>query len=167
MSNSGLLREFLSGQQDITLDYSEINFLEPERLEQDQVGYSFDPKGKSLVTGKKGDWQTNWTVIASDGAGDPILVDIDTPQLRVLTAAHGMRSWNPEPIADSLESFAALLDKLRVLAVDRENPAQKRLNPLTAQEAEAFLEFVRTANPHSDLTYWQEMMDMVLENDTD
>jgi hypothetical protein len=85
----------------------------------------------------------------------------------VLTAAHGMRSWNPEPIADSLESFAALLDKLRVLAVDRENPVKKKLNPLTAQEAEAFLEFVRTANPNSDPTYWEVIMGQALENDTD
>jgi hypothetical protein len=167
MSNNDLLREFLSRQEDITLDYSEINFLQPERLEKDQVGYSFDPKGKSLITGKKGDWQTNWTVIASDGTGDPILVDTETPGLRVLTAAHGMRSWNPEPIADSLESFAALLDKLRVLAVDRENPVKKKLNPLTAQEAEAFLEFVRTANPNSDPTYWEVIMGQALENDTE
>ena len=167
MSPQEAIQKFLSQQEDITLGYSELNFFEPDSLEASQVGYSFDPKGKSLITGKKGDWQANWTVIANDETGDPIFVDTATPELRVITAAHGMGSWDPEPIADSLNSFADVLSQLRLLAIGRSNPVEKLLNPLSAQEAQAFLKFVKTANPNTDPAYWETIMLLALENDTE
>jgi hypothetical protein len=167
MSATNSIHNFLAQQQDITLGYSELNFLEADTLEASQVGYSFDPKGNSLMTGKQGAWQPNWIVIASDETGDPIFIDTDTPELRILTAAHGMGSWDPEPIADSLKSFADVLGQLRLLATGRANPVEKLLNPLSAQEAQQFLKFVKTANPNTDAAYWETIMLLALENDTE
>jgi hypothetical protein len=167
MTSQEAIRNFLSQHEDITLGYSELNFISADSLEESQVGYSFDPKGRSLITGKKGDWQTSWIVIAKDETGDPIFVDTATPGLRVLTAAHGMGSWDPEPIADSLNSFADIVSQLRLLATGRANPVEKLLNPLSAREAQEFLKFVKTANPNTDPAYWETLMLLALENDTE
>ena len=167
MTSQETILEFLAGQQDISLGYSEINFFQPASLEAQQVGYSFNPQGKSLVTGKEGDWQANWTVIANDEAADPLFVDTATPEGRVMTAAHGMGTWEAEPIADSLHAFADILTRLRILAAGRKNPVEKLLNPLSAQEATAFLDFVKTANPNTDPAYWETIMLLALENDTE
>lgn len=167
MSAQESIHNFLSQNEDITLGYSEVNFLEAASLEKSQVGYSFDAKGNSLMTGKKGDWQPSWIVIANDETGDPIFVDTDTPGLRVFTATHGMGSWEPEPIADSLKSFADVVSQLRLLATGRANPVEKLLNPLSAQEAHEFLKFVKTANPNTDAAYWETIMLLALENDTE
>jgi len=167
MSARETIDNFLSQHENITLGYSELNFVSADSLEAAQIGYSVDAKGKSLITGKKGDWQTSWTVIANDEASDPIFVDTATPELRVFTAAHGMGSWDPEPIADSLKSFADVVAQLRLLAIGRSNPVEKLLNPISAQEAHAFLKFVQTANPNTDAAYWETIMLLALENDTE
>jgi hypothetical protein len=167
MNPQDVIVKFLSGQQDIRFGYSELNFFPADKLEDSQVGYSFDPRGNSLMTGKNGAWQPNWIVIAQDETGDPLFVDTDTPGLRVLTAAHGMGSWEAEPIADSLSSFADILARLRLLAIGRANPVEKLLNPLLAREAQDFLKFVRTASPNTDPAHWETLMLLALENDTE
>lgn len=167
MNRGETIIKFLSGQHDITFGYSELNFISATSLEDSQVGYSFDAKGNSLMTGKKGDWQPNWIVIATDETGDPVFVDTDNPELRVFTAAHGMGSWEAEPIADSLSALADILAQLRLLATGRANPVEKLLNPLLAQEARNFLQFVKTASPNTDPAYWETLMLLALENDTE
>ncbi len=37
--------------------------------------------------------------------GDPFFVDLAEPELPVLTATHGAGSWDPEPVAPSLEDL--------------------------------------------------------------
>jgi len=167
MNGHAAIQNFLAGQHDITFGYSELNFIAADALEQSQIGYSFDDKGNSLMTGKKGDWQPGWIVIANDETGDPIFVDTDTPELQVFTAAHGTGNWEAEPITDSLHSFGDVVSQLRLLATGRSNPVEKLLNPLLAQEAQDFLKFVRTASPNTDPAYWETLMLLALENDTE
>lgn len=167
MNGRTAIHTFLTQQKNITFGYSELNFVPADSLENSQVGYSFDAQGNSLMTGKKGDWQPNWIVIANDESGDPLFVDTATPDLHVLTAAHGMGSWEAEPVADSLNSFAGIVSQLRLLATGRSNPVEKLLNPLLAREAQDFLKFVRTASPNTDPAYWETLMLLALENDTE
>ncbi len=167
MNGQAVIQNFLAQQKNITLGYSELNFLSADSLEQSQTGYSFDDKGNSLMSGKPGSWQPGWIVIANDETGDPIFVDTGTPELQVFTAAHGMAHWEAEPITDSLHSFADILIQLRLLATGRANPVEKLLNPLLAQEAQDFLKFVRTTSPNTDPAYWETLMLLALENDTE
>ena len=167
MNSEERILEFLSQQKDITLGYSDFRFVPADSLEKFQVGYSFDPKGNSLMTGQPGAWQPNWIVIASDELGDPYFVDTDTPGLCVLTAAHGMRHWDAEQIADSLESFAGILDHFRRLAQGRVTSVELDDNPLTPKEARDFLTFVGATNPNTDIAYWEGQMLLLLDNDTE
>lgn len=167
MNGEKSILNFLSQQQDITFGYSDLWFVDADSLESSQVGYSFDTQGNSLMTGKPGAWQPNWIVIASDESGDPYFVDTDTTELRVLTAAHGMGSWDPEQVADSLESFTGILDYLRRLAQGRRTPVELQNNPLTPSEARDFLTFVGATNPNTDIAYWEGLMLLILENDTE
>ena len=165
MNSRDTILNFLSHQQDIHFGYSEILFVPAaNELKEPQPGY---------------------ILIANDETGDPILVDTSTPELRVCTAsalntsvtqrtAASAQNANatqaprtPEPIADSLETFTGILTRLRILAAGRENPVQKELNPLSAREARDFLKFVKTTNPNTDPGYWETLMLLALENDTE
>lgn len=149
MSSRDIILKFLSQQKDIHFGFSEILFVPADELKESQPGY---------------------VLIANDETGDPILVDTNTPELRVCTSTPqrtdaAAASRAPEPIADTLETFIQILTKLRTLAVDRENPVAKELNPLSGQEAQDFLKFVKTTNPNADPGYWETLMLLALEND--
>jgi hypothetical protein len=83
------IKQFLTNISDISLGYNEINFFDPLKLRDEQVGFSYNTEGNTLVTGNEGDWKEEWIVIANDEMGDPIIVDTSTPQLTVLNASHG------------------------------------------------------------------------------
>jgi hypothetical protein len=86
----------------------EVELYAPAELEAGQVGYSVDVEGRSLIGGDGG-WRAEWVVIGIETLlGDPIFVDVTTPQLPVFTAMHGMGKWDPELIADSLEQFLGI-----------------------------------------------------------
>jgi len=152
MNSRDTILNFLSHQQDIHFGYSEILFVPAaNELKEPQPGY---------------------ILIANDETGDPILVDTSTHELRVCTttaqSANATQApRTPEPIADSLETFTGILTRLRILAAGRENPVEKELNPLSAREARDFLKFIKTTNPNTDPGYWETLMLLALENDTE
>src|SRR5262245_31602872 len=99
------IKNFLWETKNVSIGYSEINFIQPGNLGKEQIGYNIDPNGNSLVTGNEKDWHQEWIVIATDQLGDPIIVDASSPVLNVLSAAHGEGAWKPFLIADSLDNF--------------------------------------------------------------
>src|SRR6266513_5104465 len=105
MTTLDKIKIFLSEIKDISLGYNEINFIQSENLDEEQVGYSIDTNSNSLITGKDGDWKEEWIVIASDQMGDPIIIDVSSVELTVLSAEHGEGTWEPFVIADSLDNF--------------------------------------------------------------
>jgi hypothetical protein len=82
------------------LGFHEISFgsgglrLEPaDTVSEFQVGYAVTPDGLSLCTDEAGAWQKEWLAIGHDTAvGDPLILDLSSEPLRVLTAMHGVGS---------------------------------------------------------------------------
>jgi SMI1/KNR4 family protein SUKH-1 len=159
MTDLDTIRDFLSTQDDISLGYSDLYFYDPVDLEEMQEGFFEGAKSWFLFFRAKGAWRKEWIAIGNDDTGDPLIVDLSTPKMRVLCAEHGTGHWEPYPIADSLKSFGAILDQLRQLATDRDSPAKLETKPLTEEETNAFLQFVRTINPEIDPFYWEILLD--------
>ena len=54
-------------------------------------------------------WQPNWLVVGYETLlGDPIFVDLDDPELPVMTAMHDVHPWDPTPLLPSFATFLQL-----------------------------------------------------------
>jgi hypothetical protein len=149
------IKQFLSKVSNITLGYNEVNFFSPETLQKEQVGYSIDPSGRTLVTGRAGDWKAEWLVIGRDPLGEPMIVDTASEELAVLSALHGEGVWTPFVIADSMESFGDVIAVLEGVSYGRSTPVDMEKNPIGKRERQFALEQIAGQNPHAELAYWE------------
>ena len=141
-----------------------VHISSPDQLKEMQIGYSVDPQGNSLVTNEPGYWRENWIVIGyEDLCGDPVFIDEATEGYPVYTAMHGIGSWNPKLIADSLEGFASALNAISQVAPGRTCPNELKENPLSQHERDRILVFIRLKNPRADMEFWTLWLE---DNDT-
>jgi|SRR6185295_2610363 len=149
------IKKFLIDIVDISIGYSEINFFPANTLEDEQVGYSVDPNGESLITGQNGDWQEGWIAIANDNMGDPFIVDTNSISLKILSAAHGEGAWEPLVVADSLDKFKNILSSLMIISRNRTNPVDLEKNPISDKERQAALKEIEIQNPGAEIWFWE------------
>ena len=157
------IEKFLASAKSVSIGSIELNISSPSQLDQHQEGYSRNGAGRSLVTGKKGDWKEEWTVIGWNELGDPIFVDLKSHELQVFSAMHGEGSWEPYRITDSLNNFGQILNKLGDLSKDRENPVRLGKKPISIEEAKDFLDFVRQYNRDSVMDFWEAIIQICLD----
>ena len=137
----------------VSIGYATIHLAPVRELEGTQQGYSIVPDGET-------DWKDEWVVIGyEDLCGDPIFIDTDVDDYPVYTAAHGMGEWNPQLIAFTFRHFVQILQQLQVLARGRSNPVELERRPITDQERESFLEFIRRDSPDIDFTFWETILE--------
>ena len=58
-------KNFITEAENISIGYSELNFLKADNIKSGQIGFSIDKSGKPLISKKPGDWKKNWIVIAT------------------------------------------------------------------------------------------------------
>ena len=139
----------------VSIGYASIHLAPVSELEAAQQGYTIVPEGDET------DWRDEWVVIGYEGmCGDPIFIDTDVYDYPVYTAAHGMGEWNPQLIAFSFSHFVQVLQRLQGLARGRSNPVQSEQHPITEQERESFLEFIRRDSPDVEFTFWTNLYEM-------
>jgi hypothetical protein len=153
------IKTFLSENKDVSLGYNEINFFDPENLDEEQIGYRVDMDSNSLITGNKGDWREEWIVIASDYTGDPIIIDVSSPKLTVLSAAHGEGNREPFVIADSMDNFKNIISILHDISKDRTNPDELENNPVKDKEKRNALTKIRQLSPDTENEYWENFFE--------
>jgi len=153
------IKNLLTEINNISIGYSEINFLTPDTLDDGQVGYSIDSKGNSLLTGEFGDWQDGWIIVGSDNLGDPIFIDCADKNLPVLCAQHGEGEWEASVIANSIEKFKEIVSDLIKLSVDRQSPVKIEENPFTKTEIKNFLSKVKKNNKNVEIWWWEQFLD--------
>jgi hypothetical protein len=158
---SKTITDFLESQNSISIGYNEINFITPSMLSDGQIGYSFSPDGNSLMSKSEGSWNANWLVIATDGLGDPIFIDLSLTEFPILTAMHGEGFWEPILISDNFSNFQNIILVLNQLSKDRTNPAALEKKPISEKEADAFLKQIELKNPKSNVSYWSEFIENI------
>lgn len=76
--------------KNLSIGYDEIYLFEIDDIEKEQVGYSIDKEGNSLITNEEGSWRNNWLVIGySENTGDPFFVNTLLKGFPVYTSMHG------------------------------------------------------------------------------
>ena len=158
MTDSQKIKEFLSETASISIGYNELNFFSPTDLEDEQIGYSVDDKGNSLIKGQIGDWENSWVVIGYDSLGDPIIVDCSDPILPVLTSQHGQGEWELILIANNLENFKQIIQDLSALSIGRQSPDEMESNPVSKIDVENFTKNIKNNNSSVDVGYWESIL---------
>jgi hypothetical protein len=98
----------MGAQRLITVQSATYDIFPASQLPAAQVGYGIDAEGKPMGGQGDGQWKPCWLAIGSDtDLGDPLIVDLSSPSLQVLTAPHGAGRWELDQVADSLESLLA------------------------------------------------------------
>ena len=134
----------------VSLGYTTIHLTPVAGLNAAQQGYGIVPDGSDT------DWRDEWVVVGYEGmSGDPIFIDTDDDDYPVYTAAHGMGSWNPKLIAFTFLDFVQILGQLQVLARGRANPVELKRRPVSADESDGFIEFIRRDSPDVDFSFWK------------
>lgn len=82
--------------------WDDITFYPFADLDDQQIGYATDGRTGDAVA----DWPSNMLVIADSG-GDPIMLDPSVDG-EVFCAAHGMGTWDPQPIAQDIGGLLTL-----------------------------------------------------------
>lgn len=147
------------GLNSFSLGSSGLRIFTASEFPEGQRGYSVGVEGESLVGEEEGDWNAAWKVIGfEESFGDPIFVDEKADGLPVFTAIHGTGEWNPERIADSLDSFRQILEVVSEVAVGRENPVRLEANPINDSVRREVLERIKTLSPGANLEFWELTM---------
>lgn len=141
------------------MGYKEINFFNPDKLEEEQVGYSMDQYHNSLITGQVGDWKEEWLAIGRDDLGDPFIVDVSESNLKVMTANHGEGEWDTYIVAYSLEQFKTIILDLTKLSQGRANPVQLKKNPIQMNDRIQFITEIEKNNPNTEVSFWENLLE--------
>ncbi|KIL51794.1 hypothetical protein [Jeotgalibacillus soli] len=87
-------------------DYLHFILFREEEIEDQQLGYSVNDEGESLIGSGEGDWREGWIVIGyEEDLGDPLIVDTSQEAMPVFTAEHGAGDWEPILLFDSLQNI--------------------------------------------------------------
>lgn len=146
--------------KNISLGYDDIYLFEIENILKEQIGYSIDNNGNSLVTDESGSWQPNWLAIGyHENTGDPFFIDTSSKKLPVYTSMHGAGSWDPTMISDTYTNFLEILDHLQQISRGRENPVLLESNPILDEEIENFISAIEAKNIKSEVWFWENLLE--------
>jgi len=144
---------------EVSFGVETIHVCRASQLPDLQTGYSISPTGEQLTGTGAGDWRKEWVVIGyEDCCGDPIFIDSSARGFPVYTAVHGEGSWEPTPIAVSLEAFGRALSAVTHTAQGRGHPVALEGNPLSQREKEATLATIQRDNPGLNLEFWEILL---------
>ena len=133
--------------ESVSLGYHSIRLTPPGELEGAQQGY----EGPT--------WEADWVVIGHDEiCGDPIFIDASDDDFPVYTAAHGEGDWRPQLIAFSFQHLLDILAQLRSFRSGRTTPVDLERRPITADERDQLLRFIRERNPDVDMSFWEDWL---------
>ncbi|MBI3236051.1 MAG: hypothetical protein HYZ42_18785, partial [Bacteroidetes bacterium] len=137
----------------LILGYRQVNFIQPENLEDEQLSYTRNFNGFNSTAGKPGDWKEEWTVIASDEIGAPVFIDRNTGFIH--TAVKDENEWNTYRVANSFELYLRYIEIMSKLTEGRETPEDFRTNPVPEIVSEAILTEIEKKSVDCELWYWE------------
>ncbi len=149
--------------REVSFGSTTIHLFSEDELLKGQVGYSIDPNGTSLIGTEEGDWKSNWFVIGyEDLCGDPFFIDLDTDNFPVLTAIHGIGSWNEQEVAESFSKFISILELIDKISINRKTIVLLEQNPLSSKEKRMILEEIRKGIQNSSTSFWENLLEIEL-----
>lgn len=98
-----LTKVLAAAPQAVTVAGGTYRLFKPGALVRGQVGYAVDAEGSPFPPTT---WRGEWVVVgAEQDLGDPLIADLSTDEIRLMTAAHGSGRWDTEVVAPSVDSL--------------------------------------------------------------
>jgi len=136
----------------------DVEMFDPEYLEREQLGYSIDLEGNSLIHDEEGAWQADWLVIGHMKlTGDPMIIETAEPGQPVAVLMHGMGDWDAGSyLAGSVLKFQLALQRfLQLIAQKNDNQSTWKI---TCMELERIIEEIVTADEYADKDLWESLL---------
>lgn len=140
-------------------EWINVEIFNPELLEREQLGYSMDLEGNSLINDVEGSWQADWLVIGHIKlTGDPIIIETAEPGQPVAVLMHGMGDWNAgRYLADSVLYFQEALQQIIELIAQKNN--HQSTWKITCMELEQVMTRIVSADEYADKDLWESLLD--------
>ncbi|WP_053483991.1 hypothetical protein [Lysinibacillus sp. FJAT-14745] len=143
-----------------TAEWLNIEIFNPELLEREQLGYSMDLEGNSLINDEEGSWQADWLVIGHRKlTGDPIIIETaELGQQPVAVLMHGMGDWNAGSyLAGSVLNFQEAIQQfIELIAQKNDNQSTWKI---TCMELEQLMTRIVSADDYADKDLWESLLD--------
>lgn len=154
--------ELLKREWEQAEDWVDMAFHAPDELERAQVGYAFDPEGRSLASREEGAWQPEWVVIGyTPLVGDPIIVNLGEAGQPVSYLMHGMGEWGAGSyIAGSIGQLQKALEKVNRWIAEKGAEAENRKLPIavTRSELDKLVAEIVAEDAYADAEIWEMML---------
>jgi len=136
----------------------DVEIFDPEYIEREQLGYSIDLEGNSLIHEEEGAWQADWLVIGHMKlTGDPMIIETAEPGQPVAVLMHGMGDWHAGSyLAGSVLKLQVTLQRfLQLIAQKNDNQSTWKI---TCMELERIIEEIVTADEYADKDLWESLL---------
>ncbi|MFE3576057.1 hypothetical protein [Lysinibacillus sp. NPDC059133] len=140
-------------------EWINVEIFNPELLEREQLGYSMDLEGNSLINDDEGSWQADWLVIGHIKlTGDPIIIETAEPGQPVAVLMHGMGDWNAgRYLAGSVLNFQEAIQQIiELIAQKNDNQSTWKI---TCMELEQVMTRIVSADEYADKDLWESLLD--------
>lgn len=140
-------------------EWIDIEIFNPELLEREQLGYSMDLEGNSLINDDEGSWQADWLVIGHIKlTGDPIIIETAEPGQPVAVLMHGMADWNAgRYLAGSVLNLQIAIQQfIELIALKNDNQSSWKI---TCMELEQVMIRIVSADEYADKDLWKSLLD--------
>lgn len=145
-------------------DLIKFNIFHLDDLECEQVGYSIDKEGNSLISNEEGAWKSEWIVIGYEIlCGDPIIIETNETGYPVSSLMHGMGDWNGGIyLSDSLDKFTDEIIKINqfISKKSMENAVPR----ITCESLDNLIKEIIEEDEYGDFDNWKSMLDPIYES---
>ena len=150
------IKNSLQTLSDVSIGNGSIDFIDIESLERSLN--SIDAINNSLQNEQLLNWSSDWVAIGFDELGDPICVDLSSPEMCVLSIPPS-GAGEPFIIADSLNNFCVIIRLLKRISKGREYPVELERNPISKQDEQIFINGINDQNPLADIHFWKRFFE--------
>ncbi|MBU3104296.1 hypothetical protein [Clostridium gasigenes] len=128
------------------------------KLKEEQIGYSIDSNGNSLVLNEDGSWKHEWIVIGYEVlCGDPIIIDTKEVTFPIFTLMHGMGEWNAgKYLSESIDKFINEINKVNKFICER---TMADITPrVTCKSLDNLIDEIIEEDEYGDVDNWKSML---------
>ncbi|WP_285395873.1 hypothetical protein [Lysinibacillus sp. fls2-241-R2A-57] len=137
-------------------EWIDVEMFDPEYLEREQIGYSIDFEGNSLIHDEEGAWQADWLVIGHMKlTGDPMIIETAEPGQPVAVLMHGMGDWHAGSyLTGSVLNFQVAIQQFRQLIAQQNESSWK----IKCMELERIITEIVSADEYADKDLWESLL---------
>lgn len=142
-------------------DFADFNFFNIEDIEEEQIGYSIDEDGNSLVSDEEGSWESGWIVIGCENlCGDPIIIDTKEEGFPITLLMHGMGDWGAGTyLSESIDKF---INEIKCINNFIDEKSMKSTNPrITCKELDDLIYEIIEEDECGDADTWKNMLEPI------